>query len=173
MAEYFNQFEKINYDVKGNGKYLVMTNLMLNVKIKDKIKEYLVAFDSYDVVAGETPEIISHFYYEDSSLYWVILLTNNIVNYHNQWPLSVPAFEAYLNSKYNDVNQIHHYEIYQTSGDKSVLIKLPNNANHPNAIPVTNYNYEEELQKQKAKIRLLRPEYIEKFVREFENIVKG
>ena len=168
---YFKKFPKINYDVRGDGKLYTMTNLMTKVKFNNLVKTNIVAFDFYDVQDGDTPEIVSFYYYEDVALYWLVLLANNITNVYSQWPMSVPKFEQYVYAKYDDVNAIHHYEIYQSSADTTKIIKISNNVGHPNAVPVTNFVYEDRLQKELSKIRLIRPEYVDQIKREFDNLM--
>lgn len=170
---YFYPFPKIQYDVTGDGVLYTMTNLMRRIKIQDKIKQNTVSFDFYDVQDGDTPEIVSYYYYEDRELHWLVLMANDITDVYTQWPMSVPRFEQYVNEKYDDVNGIHHYEIYQTSGDTTQIIELPNNDGYSQATPITNYVYEDRLQKERSQIRLIRPEYAEQIVREFENRIKG
>ena len=169
---YFSSFQKIEYDVDGTGKYNLLTNLTINIKFKDYITSNLVNFDRYDVVLGETPESIAFYYYEDVRLYWLILLANNIINYHKDWPMTIPRFESYVNSKYTDPNAAHHYEIEEKYGENKV-IKISNNVGYPNAAIVTNYDYELSLQKEESKIKLIMPEYSEQIVREFDKLVKG
>lgn len=170
---FFRAFPKIQYDVKGDGVNYTMTNLMRRIKIQDKVKENIVAFDFYDVQDGDTPEMVAYYYYQNVKLHWLVLLANDITDVYTQWPMSVPRFEQYVYDKYDDVTAVHHYEIYQTSGDTTQIIKLPNNVGYPNATPITNFVYEDNLQKERSKIRLIRPEYTEQIVREFENRIKG
>ena len=40
--------------------------------------------------------------------------------------MTVPAFEEYVKTKYDDANGIHHYEYTQESGDTTKVIELPN-----------------------------------------------
>jgi len=169
---YFNQFQKIQYDIKGDGKYVTMTNLMIRTKLRDYLKTLLVNFDYYDVIPGETPESIAYYYYENVRLYWLVLLANNITDYFKDWPMSTAKFESYVKAKYNNINDVHHYEL-QGSFGKIDTIQIPNNIGYPNAIPITNFVYEENLQKERSKIRLIKPEFSEQFEREFEKIVKG
>ena len=168
---YFKKFPKINYDVKGDGKFYTMTNLMIKNKFNDLIKKNIVSFDFYDVQDGDSPEIVAFYYYEDVELYWLVLLANDITNVYSQWPMSIPKFEQYVYAKYNDVNAIHHYEIYQLSGNTTETIKLPNNVGYPNAEPITNYVYEDRLQKELSRIRLILPEYVDQIKREFDNLM--
>ena len=61
-----------------------MTNLTKRIRLRDYFKKN-VNFDYYDVKAGETPEYIANEFYGDPELHWVILMTNNIVDYYTQW----------------------------------------------------------------------------------------
>ena len=66
----------------------------------------------------------------------------------------------------------HHYEISQTSGDTTIKIDIgTDNTDYPTASIVTNAEYEEELQDNKRKIRLLDEAYVEGFVAEFEELM--
>ena len=75
---YFRQFPLMAYDVKGNKDYKLVTNILRRVKLRASLKNGLMLFDKYDVVAGENPEDIAFKYYGSSELHWVILMTNNI-----------------------------------------------------------------------------------------------
>lgn len=170
---YFSKFPTINYDVKGDGQLFTMTNLMRRVKFTEIAKNNLVNFDYYDVQDGDTPEMVAYYYYQDVELHWLVLLANDITDVYAQWPMSVPRFEQYVYDKYADVNAIHHYEIYQTSGNTEEIIEIPNNVGYPNATAITNYVYEENLQKQRSRIRLLRTNFVDKIENKFDNLIKG
>ena len=60
---YFDMIPKIYYDSKANDKYDLLTNLMTRVKLRTDIKNDIFDYDYYNVVDGETPEIIAHKYY--------------------------------------------------------------------------------------------------------------
>ena len=66
---YFKKFPKIVYDVQTSGQFVLMTNLTRRVRFRDFVKNNQVAFDFYDVKAGETPEYIAHEFYGDSELH--------------------------------------------------------------------------------------------------------
>jgi len=173
---YFSQFPKVSYDVRGNGIPQSMTNITKRVRFRNYIKSNYVTFDFYDVKSGETPEYIANEFYGDSRLHWIILLTNDILDYYNDWPMAVEQFEKYVYSKYDDVNAIHHYEYEQESGDTTFLIELPNDS--ATTIPVgataiTNYEYEEKIQENKRRIRLIQPRFIGQIKREFTNKMNG
>jgi hypothetical protein len=174
---YFSQFPVIYYDAVGNSNPKVVTHLLKRVALHSKASETVALFDTYDVRNGETPEMIAHKYYDDAEYHWVILLVNNITDRYHQWPMNTRQFLSHLAERYDNVNAVHHYEIYQKSGDTSVKINIGtsnidvNGNTIADATLVTNREYEEEKQDVLRKIRLLDPEYLEQFVEEFERLV--
>tara|TARA_R100001509_G_scaffold114420_1_gene69517 strand:- start:1684 stop:2211 length:528 start_codon:yes stop_codon:yes gene_type:complete len=166
---YFEMFPSILYSAKGDGKFTVMKDILSRVKLITKVKENILGFDYYDVKDGETPEMIAHKYYGDVNLHWVVMVTNDIIDYYEDWPMSVQRFEQFVFDKYDNPQGIHHYEITQTSGDTSVTIDVGMNiTDYPSATAISNYQYEDKLQEKKRQIRLITPEYIDDFVKEFE-----
>ena len=121
---YFSQFPVIYYDAVGNSNPKVVTHLLKRVALHSKASETVALFDTYDVRNGETPEMIAHKYYDDAEYHWVILLVNNITDRYHQWPTNTRQFLSHLAERYDNVNAVHHYEIYQESGDTSVKINI-------------------------------------------------
>jgi len=173
---YFKKFPKVNYDVRGNGIPQEMVDITRRIRVLDSTLLNYVNFDFYDVRDGERPEHLAANYYGDSRLYWIILLANNIKDVYTDWPMTVNQFETFVASKYDDVNGIHHYEVFQESGDTTLKLEYPNDPAQTvpvDATPITNYEYEEEIQNQKRKIRLIRPQYVSQIRTEFENKIRG
>ena len=155
--------------VIGNYNFKEVTNLLRRVRLRAKVKENVSIFDTYDVKQGETPEMIAHKYYGDVNLHWTILVANDIVDYYNDWPMSVQKFEKFVFDKYDNPQAIHHYEISQTSGETTTTIDVGmNTTDYPSATAISNYTYEDRLQEQKRQIRLISPDFISQFVSEFE-----
>ena len=166
---YFQMFPDTLYDAKGNGNYTVMKDILTRVKLVASKKENILNFDYYNVQDGETPEMIAHKYYGDVNLHWTILVANDIVDYYNDWPMSVQKFEKFIFDKYDNPQAIHHYEISQTSGETTTTIDVGmNTTDYPSATAISNYTYEDRLQEQKRQIRLISPDFISQFVTEFE-----
>ena len=166
---YFEMFPSILYSAKGDGKFTVMKDILSRVKLITKVKENILGFDYYDVKDGETPEMIAHKYYGDVNLHWTVLVANDIIDYYEDWPMSVQRFEEFVKNKYDNPQAIHHYEISPTSGDSTEKIDVGmNTTDYPSAVAVSNYTYEDSLQEKKRQIRLISPEYIDQFVKEFE-----
>ena len=157
--------------MQGNGDFRLVKNLLKRIRLKSNVRMSTQIFETYSVKNGETPEIIADKLYDDPELYWTILLVNDITDRYHQWPMSNAQFEEYLHFKYDDVNAVHHYEVAQLSGDRTVKIVLENNTNHPNAMAITNYDYEDNLQNEMRNVRLLDPSYIDSFVEEFKLIL--
>tara|TARA_R100001369_G_scaffold92307_2_gene136669 strand:- start:247 stop:774 length:528 start_codon:yes stop_codon:yes gene_type:complete len=170
---YFNNFPLIPYDATGTGELKVVTNLLRRVGIRAKVKANTMLYDTYDVRNGETPESIAFKLYDDAELHWVILLVNDITDRFHDWPMTEAQFLQFIKDKYTNVDAIHHYEISQESGDTSIKISIgTDNTDYPSATAITNYEYEQEVQDAKRKIRLLDPSYVSDFVEEFKSIMK-
>ena len=173
---YFKQFPKVLYNVRGDGNEQMMTNITKRVRFRDYIKRNYVTYDFYDVKSGETPEYIANEFYGDPELHWVILLLNDVIDYYNDWPMATEQFERYVKSKYDDIDAIHHYEYAQESGSTTFTIELPNDSATTipvGATPITNYEYEESIQENKRRIRLIQKRFIGQIKNEFKNQMNG
>ena len=177
---YFRQFEQGYYDLKGDGKEKLVTDLMTRVKVREKILDEASLYDKYDVPSGEKPEDTAFKHFGDPELHWVILMTNNITDRYYQWPMNQPQFAEYLTDKYGAGNEdaVHHYEVTQDSGrtsgegpnDYSYLVEV--NSDTDNASSISNREYEERQQDKKRSIRLLNQRYLNDFIEEFDNLIK-
>ena len=175
---YFSKFPLMAYDMAGNKQYKLLPDILRRVKLRAGIRSGAFLFDNYDVKDGERPEDIAFKYYGDPELHWVILMTNNITDRYYQWPLTQPQFQEHLKDKYGAGNEdaVHHYEITQTSGptssrDYSHMVEC--NSDEDNPTIVSNRDYEQRKQDEYRQIRLLNPRYVETFVEEFENLIRG
>ena len=169
---YFDNFPTIVYDAEKEGVYKDVKNLLRRVGIRAKVKANTLLFDTYDVRNGETPESLAFKLYGDAELHWVIMLVNNITDRYHDWPMTEAQFLQFVKDKYDNVDAVHHYEITQTSGDTSIKIDVgTDNTNYSDATLITNYEYEQEQQDAKRKIRLLDPSYMSDFVEEFKSLM--
>ena len=169
---YFANFPIIPYDSVGDGDFKLVTNLMKRVALRSKVRTNTLLYDTYDVKEGETPEMIADKLYGDSNLHWIVMYVNGITDRYHQWPLSTPQFLAFINDKYSNPDGTHHYEITQTSGNTKKKIDIgTDNTDYPSATLITNYEYEQEQQDVKRKIRLLDPSYISQFTEEYNNLI--
>ena len=171
---YFKNFPTIIYDSEGIGEFKDVKNLLRRVGLRATTRGDVLLFDTYDVKNGETPESIAHKLYGDSELHWIVMLVNNITDRYHDWPMNFSQFNAYLRDKYVDsdgnstASDVHHYEIEQESGNTKTKIEVTDLTNYPSASTVTNYEYEQRRQDELREIRLLDPEYVKDFVREYK-----
>jgi|TARA_R110000737_G_scaffold353325_1_gene404178 hypothetical protein len=171
---YFENFPIIPYDSVGDGTTKDVTNLLRRVAVRTKIASNTALYDTYDIVEGETPEMIAHKLYGNVNLHWVVLLFNNVTDRFHDWPMSGNQFNEYINEKYGStIDAIHHYEITEESGHGTKKIDIGTvNTDYASATPITNREYEETLQDNKRRIRLLDPAYITDFVEEFKRLTR-
>ena len=175
---FFNRFPKMSYDIKGNGNFKLVTDIIRRVKIKSAIKDNSALFDKYDVQSGDSPETVAYKIYGDAKYHWVIILMNDITDRYYDWPLKDQDFETYVNQKYENPGAIHHYEITQSSGPQTgngpddYAHKIEVNSTVTGAESVSNYEYERRLQDEKRQIKLLDPAYLPEFENEFNKLIQ-
>ena len=199
MSNYFSQIPDFEYVSRlpnaKIGDYITVKNLFKRVFLREDIYQNLTFFRTYLVVGDDRPDNVAAQVYEDSTLDWLILLANNIVNIPDEWPLGQSDFDRYLLNKYDDdydkiYNGIHHYETIEVKDSNDVVI-IPKGLNvsedfsttyydyfiggltTANNItrPVTNFQYEENLENKKRELFILKPEYISVVIDDIEDIM--
>ena len=169
---YFQFLPKLMYDPVGNGNSMLVTNILKRAAFRANMKKETILLTKYDIADGETPEIVADKHHGSTFYHWVVLIVNGISDVYHDWPKSTRQMQTYLSDKYTEaqLNEVHHYEIPQTSGDTTVMIEVENTT-YPDATAISNLTYEMELNEEKRKIDLLKNEYLGFFVSEFENMM--
>jgi len=175
---YFEKFPNMIYDVKNNGNYKLLPDILRRVKQRNAIKSGQFIFDTYDVKNGEKPEDIAYKWFGDAQLHWVILMTNDVTDRYYQWPMNDAQFEEFIADKYSNPDAVHHYEVTKDSGrttgqgpnDYSHLVEV--NSDTDNAISISNREYEERIQDKNRSIRLLNQRFLSDFIEEFDKLIK-
>jgi len=173
---YFTPFPKTKYKLNGKTAELEVTNITRRFALTSFLLSADVIFDEYHVQDGETPDHIAYDYYDDGTLDWLILLTDEIKDPYYEWPRSYDQFNSYLIQKYGsveyalNVNNIHHYEKivrqrkeYRTNYETIIVEEkalIVDYATYAAAAAtdrraVTIYDYENELNEQRRQIYLL------------------
>ena len=166
------------YDVKNNGNFKLLPDILRRVKQRNAIKSGQFIFDTYDVKNGEKPEDIAYKWFGDAQLHWVILMTNDVTDRYYQWPMNDAQFEEFIADKYSNPDAVHHYEVTKDSGrttgqgpnDYSHLVEV--NSDTDNAISISNREYEERIQDKNRSIRLLNQRFLSDFMEEFDKLIK-
>lgn len=192
---YVPNFEYVNRlgDSQIISDYLQVKNLFKRVKLTNEVFSDLTFFTKYKIVGDERPDNVAFKLYNDQNLDWIILLSNNIINYVEEWPLTQQGFENYMIGKYgeNNFDNIHHYESLQVkdgygrqiipkglevSQDFSVTYydgSLKQSVTKTNSsYPVTNLQYEDNIQTNKRNIYALKPKYISLVINDIENLMQ-
>ena len=92
---------------------VLVKNIFKRPKLRTDIDYAITAFDFRMIKEGDRPDTIAAAIYDDPELDWVVLITNNILNIRDQWPLSNNDLHKYMLDKYGSEEAIlepHHYE---------------------------------------------------------------
>ncbi len=158
-------------------------NLWRRNDIKDDYLSGLILMDDYIIRSGDTPESLSFDFYQRIDYGWTIMIANDITNYHEQWPRTATALNEYVYAKYENPGAVMMYETTEVVDALNRKIveagkRVPSNFQityydgtasagvtvNP-VSPVTYYQYEERLNSEKEKINVIKPSYIEEFVK--------
>ena len=197
MALYFRNIpnlEYINRNENTISEYSKTKNLFKRGKIRDDIFGNLSYFNKYIIVGDERPDNVAFKVYNDETLDWVVMLSNNILNLYDEWPLTQESFDSYLIEKYGSyeaLNNTHHYEtkeIKDSSGKiilKSGLVVNQNfyleyyDSNTKQLLfnrdvkhRITYYEYEENIENEKRNIFLLKDNYLPLILEDVESKLK-
>ena len=180
---YLPNFEYVNRlkENKNISTYIQVKNLFKRGSLREDIFQDLTYFTKYKVVGDERPDNVAYKIYGNQYLDWVVLLSNNIISYTDEWPLSQASFNNYLYSKYitdANLNAVKYYETEEVrDSQKRIIVPaglevpsdysvtyydsgLKRSVTSSKVKEVTNYEYEIKLDNDKRNIYLLKAEYI-------------
>lgn len=121
--KYFTSFDNINYTFP-DGNKRIFNNLSTRVDILDKVLEENVAFETYSIKDGETPETISYDAYGDVSFHWCIMIVNRIFSLYNDWPKTNSALNDYLITKYKKQTSASDSEVVLSNIDTNEFLQF-------------------------------------------------
>ena len=198
MASYFRQVPEFEYisrlpDGKNIGDFVVVKNLFKRVEIRQDILQNLAYFTQYKIQGDDRPDLVAFKNYGDETLDWLVLLSNNILNIQNEWPMTNAAFNDFLIKKYGSyekIEGIHHYESQEVKNANNVVlirkgIEVPADykleyyetktgqyvTKFNIADAITNHTYELRKEEDKRNIYLLKPEYAELVINEIQTLM--
>lgn len=203
---YFRKFSELLYQSPLESRnstydYVRVKNIFRRAKIRDDFFRSSVTFNKYNIIGEERPDQISKKFYGSPEYDWVVLLSNNIINLRNEWPLSDSEFNNYIQSKFtaSELTSPHHYETtvtFDTRGkmivpggkivdsnfsvtyfDEELQEVLNNQTIQGKSItinPVRSisvYEYEIEQNEKKRNIYILNPNYLQTIIDDLEEIM--
>jgi len=128
---YFRQVPNFEYVSRVSGEqnisdYIEVKNLFKKGKLRDDIFGNLSYFTKYNIIGDERPDNVAYKLYNDSTLDWVVLLSNNILNIQSEWPMTQVVFDQVMLEKYGSYeslySSIHHYETEEIRDSKGRIV---------------------------------------------------
>jgi len=179
----FSDKRKSSYD------YITLVNLFKRAKIRDDLYGNVTAFKKYTVIGDDRPDNVASEVYENQNLDWVVLISNNMINVRDEWPMSQYDFQRFLDNKYtkDQLGEIHHYETKEIRNSKDIILlqaglivdadftfkyregTLGTSVN--SVTSVSNLEYEIRKNDDKRVINLLRPKYINIIIDDLRQIM--
>ena len=192
---YFDLFPNVqlpSYSEKRSSSYdtIIVKNLFKRGKVREDFFQNVAAFNKFVVEGDDRPDNVAQQLYQDDQLDWVVLLSNNIINVRDEWPMSQYDFQRYIDNKYDPVQlgQIHHYEtkeIRLPNGVLALQAGLEVDANFTfsysyestdyninDVISISNLEYEIKKNDDKRSIYVIRPEYVNIIISDMREIMK-
>ena len=198
---YFNNLPDFLYinrtkDGRMDGDFSVVKNFFKRAKLRTDVFQDLTFFTKFNVIGDDRPDNVADNFYDDPTLDWIVLLSNNIVNIQSEWPLSQADFFTYLSEKYPDeetlYSGIHHYEANEVkTNDGSIIIASGTRVSVGQSVsyfdedssqhvvrtdiasPVTNYMFEDQLNEDKRNIFVLKPIYLNILFDDIDQIMRN
>ena len=192
---YFRQLPQLDYPSLSNDRksvydYQLVKNLFKRAVLRDDVFNDVTNFEKYSVEGDERPDQIAYEFYRDSGLDWIILTTNNIVHVRDEWPMSSRDFLTYLNEKYTseELSNVHHYETREIRDESNTLIQPAgirvksdysvtyvenDTVKTKSSIKMLTFlEHETNLNDAKRNINILKPDYVEIFLRDIKEIMR-
>ena len=162
---YFKTFPKIYYSLRERNVNVlkVVSDITQNVRIKKETLSNITLWEYYDMKDGETPEILAEKVYGNSSLHWVIMLTNERYDVYNDFPLQWEELNTHITRKYQNPYVIKEYR------DSNGFVV---DSNALGATAITYRDYEIALNDSKRRIKLIAPSLINRVVNELNSLIK-
>lgn len=191
MSNYLNSLPNLKYpslNPKSNSLFDLddVKNFFVRLTVVEDAFQNVSYNTKYKVKGNERPDNVAEKVYGSSKLDWVVLLSNNIIDVYDEWPIEDFRFYEFLDNKYqgqnyNDIAYYETTEIRDTQG--RLLLKkglrvdstftftnpLTNSTTSP-IIPVTYLDIEKKKNDAKRNIVLLRVEYVKRFIDRLQNL---
>ena len=195
---YFSQVPDFLYVNRTPGSKTIndfsqVKNLFKRGKLREDIYSDLSYFTKYKIIGNERPDNVAEKIYDDPTLDWVILLSNNMINIQTEWPMSENSYRNFLIDKYgNDENigATHHYECTGVKNSKGVDI-VPEGLTIDQDFSITyldpdvgsvtvsnisqsisNLEYENKIEDAKRNIFILKPIYLNTIFNDLDKIME-
>ena len=167
--------------------FLIVKNIWRRAQVLTEFKSQVTIFTEITVGDGERPEDIATQYYGNPFYNWTILIANDITDYYKQWPRSITQLQEYINNKYdNSMATKHHVTTEVRNANNDIIVPAgkivasnfaisyydgTNIVTSNPVVSVTNSAYEFDLNAEKQRIQIIKPNMIEDFVDAYYKIL--
>jgi len=113
---YFRELPNIEYlsplsDRNSASEYIEAKNLFKRFKLRDDLLYSVNNFQRYEINGEDRPDQVADKIYGSPQLDWVVLISANIINVRDQWPLSHKDVYEYASDVYgNSLNEVRFHE---------------------------------------------------------------
>lgn len=197
---FFAKFPKIEYGFINDKNKKNTTNILSAFFLRKISSLHNAIFDQYVIRDDDSIESLANKIYRNPMYYWVLLIANDIIDPYTEWAMPYNVMERFVRKKYENGIQrklkngemdtlpesvglggIHHFINVQTNQilddyDDLVYRQLWADSSGQignNIFPITNLQYEQDLNMKKRKILLIAPNHIINFVEDFKAMLKG
>ena len=182
---YFKHVPDIRYknpltSSPNNDNYVTIKNLFLRAKLRNDVFSAVTFLRSYTIKEGMRPDNVAEEIYGNSQLDWIILVTANIINVREEWPMSSNVLYQYCEDKYGlAINDTRHHETEEVRNAEGKLIlpagqivdkdyTIPNplvfNTTINPVVPISNFLIETRENEKKRNIKVLRREFLTQYI---------
>lgn len=198
---FFHKFPKTDYAFINDSKHKKqVTNILTAFFLRKVGSLKKMMFQRYTIRDDDSVESLAYKLYDDPLHYWSILLVNDIIDPYSEWAKPYNILEKYVAKKYQQgvrvekadgtfvtleassgLGGIHHFMNLMTDRVcddvedeyyRSIWVVDPARIGK-NIIPVTNFEYERELDISKRQIMCVLPNQIVKFEEDFSKMLQG
>jgi hypothetical protein len=174
---YFSYLPYTGYEL--DNQIHIVKDILKRSQFLTEFSDLTALYYEYEIQDGETVQSVAMKFYDSPAYHWVVMMFNEIHNLYAEWPLDQINLQRVLEEKYGvALNAIKHWEKNEIIvGFISEFVSAatwisPENPGVPNNMeynPVTFYEYETKLNDSKRLIRLLKPELLGEFVKQFSD----
>lgn len=191
-----------NFNGNRNRTQALLTNVLFRIAVLNKVKGNIFSYYEIEIPDGETPTTLADKYYGDPEYHWIIFLVNDISDPLFDWPMNYRDFQKYIKSKYGSLAYAktttrHHLKtITRTLSTGSVdtasfeigpdefaatpaytlntfnLVSGDTLREEITTSSVTYYEYEQEQNENKRIIKLIKKEYLQPILSEFDQLLR-
>lgn len=164
MPQYFQNFPYTTVSYKGSE--VIVRDIIKAIEMTITVDGSPGLFFDYEMTDGERIENVSYNFYGSTQYHWVLIFINGIKDPLNDLPQRDYIIRQACADIYGNLDGVHHYENSNRPGE---II----DAFSSNAYPITNIEFMTAENEKKRRIKILRPEYLSKFVSLYEDQISS